>query len=161
MYNVMLTCCPYYLLRDFTALSKLCGVINTQASAIYQLHLWQKEKTVKYTVYIRLHPPATSGPQACGTSQILKAAGPKNIPGWLVILLTSIFNLSLSQSTIQTFYKSSTISPPAWESMNDYMLVALTAIIRTCLESDTGLPLDQHAGNMTTTLNLNIGFSNK
>ncbi|KAK3550137.1 hypothetical protein QTP86_021072 [Hemibagrus guttatus] len=75
-----------------------------------------------------------------------KAAGPDNIPGRalracateLAHVLTSIVNLSLSQSTVPTCFKTTTIallpkkSPPT--CLNDYRPVTLTPIIMKCFE---------------------------
>ncbi|KAK2921577.1 hypothetical protein Q8A73_001062 [Channa argus] len=75
-----------------------------------------------------------------------KAAGPDNIPGRalracaneLADVLTSIFNLSLSQSTVPLCFKTTTIVPLPKKSpptcLNDYRPVALTPIIMKCFE---------------------------
>ncbi len=75
-----------------------------------------------------------------------KAAGPDNIPGQalracateLADVLTSIFNLSLSQSTVPTCFKTTTIVPLPKKSppncLNDYRPVALTPVITKCFE---------------------------
>ncbi|KAK2875601.1 hypothetical protein Q8A73_024029 [Channa argus] len=75
-----------------------------------------------------------------------KAAGPDNIPGWalracaneLADVLTSIFNLSLSQCTVPLCFKTTTIVPLPKKSpptcLNDYRPVALTPIIMKCFE---------------------------
>ncbi len=75
-----------------------------------------------------------------------KAAGPDNIPGRalracateLADVLTSIFNLSLSQSTVPTCFKTTTIVPLPKKSppncLNDYRPVAFTPIIANCFE---------------------------
>ncbi len=98
-----------------------------------------------------------------------KAAGPDNIPGQalracateLADVLTSIFNLSLSQSTVPTCFKTTTIvslpkkSPP--NCLNDYRPVALTPVITKCFERvvlahiqssmpDTSTPCSIHTG---------------
>ncbi|KAF7643375.1 hypothetical protein LDENG_00240400 [Lucifuga dentata] len=75
-----------------------------------------------------------------------KAAGPDNIPGWvlrdcaqeLTGVLTDIFNISFSQAVVPVCLKMSTIIPvpknSAVKSMNDYRPVALTPIIMKCFE---------------------------
>ncbi|KAK3515067.1 hypothetical protein QTP70_006005 [Hemibagrus guttatus] len=70
-----------------------------------------------------------------------KAAGPDNIPGWATELddvLTSIFNLSLGQSTVPTCFKTTTIIPLPKKSpptcLYDYRPVALTPIIMKYFE---------------------------
>ncbi|KAK2899391.1 hypothetical protein Q8A73_012520 [Channa argus] len=75
-----------------------------------------------------------------------KAAGPDNIPGWalracaneLADVLTSIFNLSLSQFIVPSCFKTTTIVPLPKKSpptcLNDYRPVALTPIIMKCFE---------------------------
>ena len=75
-----------------------------------------------------------------------KAAGPDNIPGRalrvcaneLVNVFTTIFNLSLSQSTVPSCFKTTTIVPLPKKTpptcLNDYRPVALTPIIMKCFE---------------------------
>ncbi|XP_070700872.1 transcriptional activator Myb-like [Pempheris klunzingeri] len=75
-----------------------------------------------------------------------KAAGPNNIPGRalractneLTDVLTSMFNLSLSQRTVPSCFKTTTIVPLPKRSpptcLNDYRPVALTPIIMKCFE---------------------------
>ncbi len=75
-----------------------------------------------------------------------KAAGPDNIPvralracaTELADVLASIFNLSLSQSTVPTCFKTTTIVPLPKKStpacLNDYRPVALTQTITKCFE---------------------------
>ncbi len=75
-----------------------------------------------------------------------KAAGPDNIPGRalracateLADVIASIFNLSLSQSTVPTCFKTPTIVPLPKKSpptcLNDYRPVALTPTITKCFE---------------------------
>ncbi len=75
-----------------------------------------------------------------------KAAGPDNIPGRalgacateLADVLASIFNLSLSQSTVPTCFKTTTIVPLPKKSpptcLNNYRPVALTPTITKCFE---------------------------
>ena len=75
-----------------------------------------------------------------------KAAGPDRISGrvirtcadLLAPVFTTIFNLSLAQSTVPTCFKMSTIIPvpknasPA--GMNDYRPIALTSVVMKCFE---------------------------
>uniref|UniRef100_A0A8C8DGK4 Reverse transcriptase domain-containing protein n=1 Tax=Oryzias sinensis TaxID=183150 RepID=A0A8C8DGK4_9TELE len=75
-----------------------------------------------------------------------KATGPDNIPGRalkacaneLTDVLTSIFNLSLSQRVVPSCFKTTTIVPLPKKSpptcLNDYRPVALTQIIMKCFE---------------------------
>ncbi|XP_037400811.1 uncharacterized protein LOC108414208 [Pygocentrus nattereri] len=97
-----------------------------------------------------LSPPlSVSTGQVCRALRKInprKAPGPDKIPGRalracvneLANVLTSIFNLSLSQSIVPTCYKRTVIvpipkkSPPT--SLNDYRPVALTPIIMKCFE---------------------------
>ncbi|KAK3538973.1 hypothetical protein QTP86_023577, partial [Hemibagrus guttatus] len=74
------------------------------------------------------------------------SAGPDNIPGQalracateLADVLTSNFNLSLSQSTVPTCFKTTTIVPLPKKSpptcLNDYRPVALTPHIMKCFQ---------------------------
>ncbi|XP_076849711.1 uncharacterized protein LOC143497938 [Brachyhypopomus gauderio] len=75
-----------------------------------------------------------------------RAAGPDQIPGrvlrecaeQLTDVLTDIFNISLSSSTVPTCLKTTTIVPVPQKStvscLNDYHPVALTPIIMKCFE---------------------------
>ena len=75
-----------------------------------------------------------------------KAAGPDGIPGrvlracaeQLAGVFTDIFNLSLTQATVPTCFKSTSIVPVPKHSspmcLNDYRPVALTPIIMKCFE---------------------------
>ncbi|KAK2917255.1 hypothetical protein Q8A73_004001 [Channa argus] len=75
-----------------------------------------------------------------------KAVGPDNIPGQalracaneLADVLNSIYNLSLSQCTVPSCFKTMTIVPLPKKSpptcLNDYKSVALTPIIMKCFE---------------------------
>lgn len=75
-----------------------------------------------------------------------KAAGPDNIPGRvlkacsaeLMDVLTDIFNLSLTQTTVPTCFKSTTIVPLPKKNtitcLNDYRPVALTSTMMKCFE---------------------------
>ncbi len=66
-----------------------------------------------------------------------KAAGRDNIPGRADVL-ASIFNLSISQSTIPTCFNTTTMVPLPKKSpptcLNDYRPVALTPTITKCFE---------------------------
>ena len=80
-----------------------------------------------------------------------KAAGPDNIPGRalracaneLADVLTSIFNLSLSQCIVPRCYKTTTVVPVPKKNppscLNDFRPVALTPIIMKCFGT-TGPP---------------------
>ena len=75
-----------------------------------------------------------------------KATGPDGIPGrvlrdcadQLAPVFTDIFNQSLSQATVPTCFKTSTIIPVpknnTVEELNDYRPVALTPIVMKCFE---------------------------
>lgn len=75
-----------------------------------------------------------------------KAPGPDGIPGrvlrvcadQLAEVFTDIFNLSLSQSTVPTIFKTSTIVPipktPTASCPNDYRPIALTSVVMKCFE---------------------------
>ncbi len=75
-----------------------------------------------------------------------KAAGPDSIPGRVLRtcaeqlsgVFTDIFNLSLTQATVPTCFKSTSIVPPPKHSsptcLNDYRPVALTPIVMQCFE---------------------------
>ncbi|XP_062848890.1 signal peptide peptidase-like 2 [Trichomycterus rosablanca] len=75
-----------------------------------------------------------------------KAAGPDGIPGralracaeQLTGIFTDIFNLSLTQATVPTCFKSTSIVPVPKHSsptcLNDYRPVALTPIVMKCFE---------------------------
>lgn len=94
-------------------------------------------------------PPSVSSTQVHKALRKInprKAAGPDNIPGRalrtcaneLVDVLTSIFNLSLSQCTVPSCFKTTIIVPLSKKStptcLNDYRPVALTPIIMKCFE---------------------------
>ena len=75
-----------------------------------------------------------------------KAAGPDNIPGralktcaWMLAdVFADIFNLSLSQTSIPTCLKTTTIIPVPKKGkvtcLNDYRPIALTPIVMKCFE---------------------------
>lgn len=79
-----------------------------------------------------------------GRTNLLKAAGPDNIPGRALRVcsseradvLTDIFNLSLAQATVPTCFKSTTIVPfpkrSAVTCLKDYRLITLTSITMKC-----------------------------
>ncbi|CAI5642557.1 uncharacterized protein LOC112847980 [Oreochromis niloticus] len=92
-----------------------------------------------------------------------KAAGPDNIVGWalkaftneLADVLTSIFNLSLSQSIVPTCFKTTTMIPLPKKSpptcLNNYRGVALTAkcferVVLAYIESNIPDTLDPPIG---------------
>ncbi len=80
------------------------------------------------------------------TVNMSKATGPDNIPvrvlitcaNQLVDVITDIFNISLSQESVPTCFKTPTIVPvpkkSAVSSLNNYHPVALTSILMKCFE---------------------------
>uniref|UniRef100_A0A8C1PS38 Reverse transcriptase domain-containing protein n=1 Tax=Cyprinus carpio TaxID=7962 RepID=A0A8C1PS38_CYPCA len=108
-----------------------------------------KETATKIT-HSANHQPlkltSTDGHTALSWINARKAAGPDGIPGrvlracaeQLAGVFTDIFNLSLTQATVPTCFKSTSIVPiPKHSSpmcLNDYRPVALTAIIMKCFE---------------------------
>ena len=77
---------------------------------------------------------------------ILKAAGPEGLPGHvlracadqLASVFTGIFNLSLTESVIPTYFKQTIIVPvprnTKLTSLNDYRPIALTSVAMKCFE---------------------------
>ncbi len=111
--------------------------------------LLNSESAVKST------PPPEDRPLSVSTADVRKvllkvnmskAAGPDNIPGrvlktcanQLVDVITDIFNISLSQESVPTCFKTATIIPvpkkSAVSDLNDYRPVALTPILMKCFE---------------------------
>lgn len=70
-----------------------------------------------------------------------KVMAPDNIPGWvlnecadqLAPILTDIFNTSLNQAVVPSYFKNATIIPVPQKS-NDYRPVALTPILMKCFK---------------------------
>ncbi len=142
-------------IRHITRQNNTSSITGGSASEAEQLNQFFARFEVEGMTTISPVPDTNSQPLVLQSVDVIptqrrintrKVAGPDGVPGWILRdcaaelgeVFTNIFNLSLSQCTVPTCLKTSTIVPVPKQtsitSLNDYRPVALTPVIMKCLE---------------------------